>query len=249
MSATDPNRQTNNQLQRQWVSVGYRCTSAGILKSIQQKFASYPFDWMITKPSVIQHAIQDDFHAFLNPDNYVSVRAQTFSSIEDINPQSIVCDEQLMVNQFYDTHTTHQNAYLYNCAHNHHSLHNNDDYEYYKRCVQRFRDLTVSPSILFISPIYSRVTEQFRLPEQLKEMQYVYDAFCKVYPDTNGIFIYMYKNMSITDACYINEIEPCGNIRQYTCYTPPDIIDAGEIFMGNCAYVIKTIQNIVKHYE
>jgi hypothetical protein len=51
-------------------SLGFRCSSASLIKSLGLKNESYPFDWLVSRLSVIQHCIESDFVEFLNLDNY-----------------------------------------------------------------------------------------------------------------------------------------------------------------------------------
>jgi hypothetical protein len=49
-----------------FVSLGYRCSSAALLKKLQLKNESYPFDWLVSRLSVIEDSIQSGFKEFLN---------------------------------------------------------------------------------------------------------------------------------------------------------------------------------------
>ena len=71
----------NSQL-TQFFSFGYRCSSAGILKSMQLKYESFPFDWLISRLDVIKHCLQDDFREFLNQSNYVRKYSKTYEMID-----------------------------------------------------------------------------------------------------------------------------------------------------------------------
>ena len=43
-----------NQTHYECFSLGYRCTTSGLLKSIGLKHESYPFDWNISRLNVIK---------------------------------------------------------------------------------------------------------------------------------------------------------------------------------------------------
>ena len=49
-----------------YVSLGSFCLSASILKSLNIKFESYPFDWVFAYPITIKHCIENDFKDFLS---------------------------------------------------------------------------------------------------------------------------------------------------------------------------------------
>ena len=46
-------------------SVGYRCTSASLIKHLNLKFASYPFDWVVSKLDVITDCLETKFKHYL----------------------------------------------------------------------------------------------------------------------------------------------------------------------------------------
>lgn len=136
------------------ISLGYRCTVAGILKKMGLKHESYPFDWIISRLSVIKHCIEDDFKEFLRVENYQERFTKTFSHINTTTGWSI--DEHLKANIFYQpkmifpSHATENsptlrsgeamNSYHYHLAMNHHNINDPKDYHYYTRCVERFRN-------------------------------------------------------------------------------------------------------------
>jgi hypothetical protein len=72
-----------------------------------------------------------------------------------------VCNEHILANMYYQPiqNTDPINAYQYNLGINHRNiLENPEDYEYYKRCVDRFRTEFNSPTskmFVHISPLYT----------------------------------------------------------------------------------------------
>jgi hypothetical protein len=122
------------------ISLGYRCTVAGILKKMGLKHESYPFDWIISRLSVIKHCIEDDFNEFLRLENYQDRFTKTFSHINTTSGWSI--DEHLKANLFYQPkmNVDPLNSYHYHLAMNHHNIMVPKDFDYYTRCVERFRN-------------------------------------------------------------------------------------------------------------
>jgi len=155
-------------------SLGYRCSSAGILKSLGLKSESYPFDWLVSRLPIIEHCIQTDFKEFLDPNNYKCIAGVT-NHYPSTNPasQQWICNESVCFNQYYesDWHTnvnpntqyylplpisTDRDAYGYKLMMNHRNIQNNpDDREYFARCVNRWKSMCGSDSkklSLYIHP-------------------------------------------------------------------------------------------------
>lgn len=139
-----------------FVSLGYRCSSAGILKSLGLKQASYPFDWLVSRPPIIEHCIATGFAEFLNPRNYFNKKSTT-NNYTTLDPSSSqwVCDEMICVNDYYETAfdtvnldfylarplTAAKDAYAHRLVMNHHDITKQTDSEYYGRCVERWNQL------------------------------------------------------------------------------------------------------------
>lgn len=135
------------------VSLGYRCSSAGILKSLGLKQASYPFDWLVSRLPIIEHCIATGFVEFMNPQNY-SHKSSTTNNYTTLDPDSAkwVCDESICVSGYYETAfdpininfylarplTPAKDAYAYRLMMNHHDITRPQDYDYYSRCVERW---------------------------------------------------------------------------------------------------------------
>ena len=99
-------------------SLGSLCQSSQILKRNNLKICSYPFDWIFSNFDNILHCIEDDFKIFLDKSYYNAVDA---------------------------THCEHTYYYEKGCGTNmfnhFNPLENTHHYDYYVRCVNRFKDL------------------------------------------------------------------------------------------------------------
>lgn len=94
-------------------SLGTLCQSSQILKNNNLKMSSYPFDWIFSNPDNVIHAIEDDFKIFLDKSYYKSISEDKCG-----------------------------HSYYHNNMFNHHNpLINENHYNYYVRCVNRFKDL------------------------------------------------------------------------------------------------------------
>ena len=98
-------------------SLGSVCNSSQILKRNKLKLCSYPFDWIFSTCDNIIHCIKDNFNIFLDKSYYINISQSQCGHLK------------------YD-----------NCMFNHHNpLINIDHYNYYIRCVDRFKKLLQKP--------------------------------------------------------------------------------------------------------
>lgn len=96
-------------------SLGTLCHTAYFIKRHNLKKCSYPFDWIFSNINVVIDCLKDDFKKFLDKDNYIDHSSN--------NPE--LCGHK-----------------IYNSAmFNHTSPRTEEGYEYYVRCVNRFRNL------------------------------------------------------------------------------------------------------------
>ena len=94
-------------------SLGSLCHSAQILKRNKYKLCSYPFDWIFSNCDNIIDCIEDNFNIFLDKSYYIDISRTKCG------------------------HSKYNNSMF-----NHHNpLMNIDHYNYYVRCVDRFKKL------------------------------------------------------------------------------------------------------------
>ena len=98
-------------------SLGPQCHSTNILRRLNLKKESYPFDWIFSNLKNVEHAIKDDFKIFL--------------------------DEKFYTNPDVLSKTQRHSYYFENGASmfNHHNPLNKEHYDYFVRCVNRFNTL------------------------------------------------------------------------------------------------------------
>ena len=108
-------------------SFGTLCHAAQILKNNKLKLCSYPFDWIFSNHTNIIHCIENDFDIFLDKSYYVNLGYNRCA----------------------------HSYYNKNMFFNHHNPANNEnDYNYYIRCVDRFRNLCKSDEHKLFLMIY-----------------------------------------------------------------------------------------------
>lgn len=94
-------------------SLGSVCHSSEIFKRNNLKLCSYPFDWIFSNCDNIIHCIEDNFNIFLDKSYYVNISESE-------------CGHSKYNNHMFN----HRNPLI-----------NIDHYNYYVRCVDRFKNL------------------------------------------------------------------------------------------------------------
>ena len=95
-------------------SLGPLCCTANFMKKTNLKLVSYPFDWIHSTPDILLHCLQDDFKTFL--------------------------DKQYLTRGAESSNNTHMYYYKSGLnVFNHHNPANESDYNYFLRCIHRFK--------------------------------------------------------------------------------------------------------------
>ena len=103
-------------------SLGMLCHTANILKKHNRKHCSFPFDWIFTTPKMVTSCLRDDFDCFLDKSQYVD--------------PPYVCP--------YGTEEKCGHKTYHEELFNHRDPRKQHNYDYYVRCVNRFRDMLAS---------------------------------------------------------------------------------------------------------
>jgi hypothetical protein len=96
-------------------SLGTLCHTANLLKRNKLKMVSYPFDWIFSNMNMIIHCLETNFSYFLDKTQYIHV------------------NDKQCGHKFYRVN----DKFIFN----HHNPLIESDYDYYVRCVDRFREL------------------------------------------------------------------------------------------------------------
>jgi hypothetical protein len=236
-------------------SVGYRCSSAGILKHMGLKNESFPFDWLISRLPIIQDCIQTKFIHFINQQNYDKVITQTIHYRQTQSSQHFICEEHILYNRYYQDKfnndelfipwslRTPNDTYAYFLALNHRNILCEEDHEYFKRAIERF-DIMISSCekklYLYIHPILTSDEYNTMKTDLLREFvsfQSYMSSLNKMYK-MHGLFIIIVKSSSGVDfdrTCNIENIYISKELGYSinVIHTHAEFIDAGKIFMQN----------------
>jgi hypothetical protein len=218
-------------------SLGYRCTSAGLLKKLNLKNESYPFDWLISRLHVVKHCIENRFSEFLKLENYKHLNTKTFDSYND--QPILVCEEKIIFNTFYTpeniVNNCDINTYNYHLALNHKSLFNTEDFSYYERCIERFNKLLVSnhpKMFVYVHKMLCKNEYDENKDDIINEFL-EFNNFMKSHTDNiiGTFFIIVKDDIDFCKLEKTNCLEKSHNI--YTLYTTKRLMDTGEILMGD----------------
>lgn len=96
-------------------SLGPHCHSSYLLKMNNLKKASYPFDWIFTNHSIVRQILDNKFSDFIDKDYLINLGNK--------------CGHK----KYHDSMFWHHNP-----------LTNNEHYDYFNRCISRFREMMTS---------------------------------------------------------------------------------------------------------
>ena len=140
-------------------SLGPQCHSSNILKRLEVKKESYPFDWIFSNLKNVEHAIKDDFKIFL--------------------------DEQYYTNRDLESKTQTHSYYFENggSMFNHHNPINKIHYDYFLRCVNRFNTLlTEKQNKLFVLTYINLEIKSFTsIQKKIQEFNKFFDRYVSNY--------------------------------------------------------------------
>jgi hypothetical protein len=138
------------------VSLGTHCLTANILKSSGLKRFSMPFDWLFTSPDVVIHCLQTDFSIFLDKRYFRSLTAAR-------KTPSPAAEHDFYLHKF-----NVQDFFA------HHDPLREHDFQYFTRCVERFRRvLKTDDAKLFVMisrPVHSIQASFDRLVDELRRV-------------------------------------------------------------------------------
>lgn len=117
------------------ISLGCRCSQASIYKALQRRRYACPFDWIFSSTQMILHCLRDDFVCFLDRSQYF-LNATMFDSI-GLPPGRPPRQRNVIGHSVYSEMMAGVGR---GAIFNHRDpLHNDEDYDYTVRTVERFR--------------------------------------------------------------------------------------------------------------
>ena len=182
-----------------YISLGYRCSTASILKRLGLKHESFPFDWMVSRLPIIKDCIETRFAYFIDPTCYVKKQTHTTHYHKGTTPVPMkICDETIYENVHYtnkyQTQTQTQptllipeplsrengDTYAHLLAMNHRNINEPETQAYYERCIERFvhywEPTAPTPTPVIGIYIHPTITEK-EYQDQSKDLQHEFREF------------------------------------------------------------------------
>ena len=207
----------------EYLSIGSDCFASNMLKMNGLKTCSYPFDWLSTNSTAIRQMLSDNFDKFLD---------NTYYELTD----KFVGHNNIVRHRLYGNIFFHKNPL------------ESKDYEYYVRCVERFKNVFGSSGKKVL--IYSGNAEPLlKRHGTINDMCIEYtDIFNKMTVNHHMILLCKW---SIDELSYDKfhpkiEVENYGTYTIINYYIPPSIHSGSLIYdVDYQALINKTFMNII----
>ena len=239
-------------------SIGHRCTTASLIKIMNLKFESYPFDWVVSKLETIKYCIENDFCDFLEEQNYEGIHSDTMNIVDGKYKE--LTNEYIVYNRHYeDTMVTHVNnncdnargTYGYMLALTHHDMRNDKNKAYFERCINRFRNilsLQKKKYYLYINPIMGNQDFETSVVTSMLEFIKFSEFMTTKTTQSHGLYFFIVKNEERKHE--VEKIFDSNSLTIFVAYTNQNLDDAGGVFDGdfyNEQYqILLAIEKIVK---
>ena len=219
----------------------------GLLKLKEE---SFPFDWVVSKLSIVKACIEDDFKSFLNVDNYVEQSMKTYNVIDGIkrHAYSEPGVEKVLVNMFYETNKETDQTYNVQLGMNHRNIKIEEDLDYYKRCIARLNELLksdVTKLYIYIHPIMGPNDYNSKKESIVNEFA-EFNNF--ILTKSSNIFgIYFILVMADMDTKY-TILEKTENYIIYIVYFNNNCFDMGLPFQGDEQLETSVMMDLIKNH-
>jgi hypothetical protein len=211
-------------------SVGHRCTSASLLKKLDLKQESYPFDWLVSKLDVVQDCIETKFIKFMHNKCYTRKKMELCSIID--GQKIFYAMQEAEINMHYET--SDSNTVLCNSklAMNHQNIFTHKDY--YLRCINRFYSLLgsdVTKFYLYTHPLMGSNDYRQSIDHILEQFALFSNYINTKTKNIFGIYIVLCKENKYEKSLCIHS---CNLYTVFVIYCNKDFIDRSFLFHGNC---------------
>ena len=178
-----------------YISLGYDCSPANLLRDLDLRPFALPFDWVVSIPEYIAAAVRDKFssyhknlsliesktrvvdaYGFLFPHDYPTIKDNTIP----------ICDEDVPVE---------------NIIHPDWAQHSEKIQEKYKRRIDRFNTLLLSPDPLIMVCRY----------QDVRRLSHLRAAFSDCYNKTNIAYVVATSEQSISPDVFTCQPEVGGD--------------------------------------
>ena len=187
-----------------------------------------------------------NFVEFLNPDNYIRKRMETFNLID--GEKVMVCTEGVNINTFYEKNIDDNSTYNLKLGLPHHNLMNEKHKGHFERSILRLRSVLESDKhkiyiynypIMGINDFYKNKQDIFIEFEEFQEFM------SKQTNSIYGVFIMLVRNNNINPS---EVLKDTANYIIYLINCNDKLIDGGGTFQGEFKVEESAIIEIFKKY-
>ena len=241
-----------------FISLGHRCSSAGVIDHCRLPRASVPFDSIVCQLPVVKDCLQNGFDAFLDPGNYVRTTTVTINIIDDV--VELCCNETPSVNrhyrdaakpdakrQFIERSTYHQQLAL-----THHDLSRGADREAFARRAARLLDLLSQDRrkvYVYIHPIMGTddlERERGAIIDLFADFsEFMHERFARTF----GLFFALVRSDDDADDARSVPLLQSAGCSAHVIHANRKFIDAGGPFSGACAREIRAMARIIEEHN
>ncbi len=241
-----------------FISLGHRCSSAGVIDHCRLPRASVPFDSIVCQLPVVKDCLQNGFGAFLDPANYVRMTTVTVDIVDDVF--EFWGNETPSVNRHYrdaakpdskrpfiERSTYHQQLAL-----THHDLSSADDRDAFARRAARPLDLLARDR----RKVYVYIHPVMGMDDLQRERSARIDLFTDFSEfmrgrsgGTFGLFFALVRSDDDADDARSVALLQSPACAAYAIHANRQFIDAGGPFSGDCAREIRVIARIIEAHN
>lgn len=203
------------------VSLGTTCYTSYLLKAAGLKRFSTPFDWIFSNTGMVWHCIRDDFETFLNPEFFAPVPEAERPSLNEHLCDHLFYREQFGVERVF----------------NHHTPSEPQDYDYFRRCVERFRSLKDAPGrklFILCTAAASELAEDFSLIGRALQ-EYVSDPellFVSIEPPQPDLLLPQLEVAETSDVGRLIRLRPTSRLPSLKFVNPVDDLAVLSLVRG-----------------
>ena len=224
----------------------------------QLRGESSPFDALVCQLNVIKDCLENDFKAFLDINNYITVNTITVNIIDGVVEEC--CRELVNVNRYYENANkplagadlTDSSTYHLQLALTHHDLSSAQDHETFTRRIRRLQDVLKQSRkkvYVYIHPIIGINDYNSQKNDLIDEFTGFSEFMAKRSSNIFGLFFILVKvKHSTTEEASI-QILKNDLCSVYVIYANKGFIDAGGPFSGDCEREIKAMTDIIQQAE
>jgi hypothetical protein len=189
---------------------------------------------------VLVHCIETDFKEYLRIENYLDKQSETFNLCDDVKTH--VCNENIVYNKYYENEYLLDNTenkigtYGMKLAMSHHDIRKEKDYQYFQRCIERFKKILSLPQqkfYLYVHPIMGM--SEYELNVGYGGLLTYFNAFTdylKTKTDNAvGIYFVVVKNQERKGE--VDVLFETEDIIVQTIFANQDLIDGGAVYSGD----------------